>query len=591
MKQSNILLILILALFSVPAQSHAQGRYVVKPNLPGVSNATLNTNVSGVAGPAAIVLNLNYPQFNVNAVAVILTPIQAAMLAGPFFNYSVKLERRVIRPNTGPTTPSWPLVPLSAASGTVLTAPPDYECCGGNPHIYVVDTGVRNNHTVFDNVGTTFEINSLSPQGALPYKDYFNHGTRMAGCISGSGTGLLTKLGLGATIVSVNCYTDLGVGSTFESNAKSAIYNCIEDHQKRIRDVPYLRNHGSVLLFAHSTMTSTLNTSASGRFQDIDKAVEDAWAAGLTVVLSAGNQGGKDTNSKAINAARVSPAGADWARAFGSTVERYFSGSMPSGWYFQRGDLAEEHLIVAGAHSKSNVRWVSSNINSEINGTFVAPVDILAPGVGVTVPWAPVSNLTNINHFVTGSGTSYSAAYTAANAAWVQTLRPWATPKQVRDHIIGASNTTITSSNNTAYQKFGVPAPQALNDIRLTYAEWIAHYAVRFIGNTGPLFVEYYCGMDPDFPDAFFGPKIDVIQGAASTTITVTMPKACYLPDNGDGVTWRLERKSDHSMIPINPLVQSSPCVVMGDGTEHKVSTTIDTLLSPGDVELVFTKQ
>src|SRR5690606_38503403 len=84
---------------------------------------------------------------------------------------------------------------------------------------------------------------------------------------------------------------------TFASQAIQGILHAVTDHQTR-KAQPYLRNHASVLLFAHSTEAS------AGRMAVLDQAVETAWKEGLHVVLSAGNDNAP--------AARVSPAGAAW---------------------------------------------------------------------------------------------------------------------------------------------------------------------------------------------------------------------------------------------------------------------------------------
>ena len=547
--------------------SAVAARYRINPVPQGnITNNMLADQVAAIGGPNSVIRRINFPRFNVNAVVAILDEQQKTDFEAAHPTHVVRIDKLISR-NQAPGQPSWGPPALAGS----ITAPADVMCCGELPSIYIVDTGVRSGHTAFATLPValqpSFVANSLSTGEAsagVPadaYTDYGDHGTRMAGCFSGIDTGLLSDLGLSAKLVSVNCYDSMGAmlsNTTFASNAELAIFNTVTDHLSRISTTRYLRNHASVLLFAHST------SPVDGRIGTLDYAVQTAWEYGMTVVVSAGNDG--------VGAATVSPAGADWAITNGSAVVPYFYGSAPGGWNFQRANLSASRLLVAGAHTSANVGWVNGNRNT----VSLNVVDLLAPGVAVTVP----EGTSNIG-YASGSGTSYSAAFTAATAAWVQTLRPWATPAQVRSQVLASSATTITLGG-LVYPKLAVPSVTSLASVTMAYADWASHYLlpVAVAADLDPdkdglaNGIEYYCGLDPRYPDLDKGPSITFDRTAG--TLTVKMPLACYLP-TASGVTWVLEKSTDltsgtWTTVATGALVQTSPCVEVGDGTEWKVT-------------------
>ncbi len=552
MKPLNILAIVILALFSLPTDAVAQLRYRVSTTAVAISNATLTANVNGVAGPGGgVVLQLDYPQFNVNAVAAILTPANVISLQAPppgGFNYLVALDE-ILEPNAVVSPPSWALGTSGPLAGIPLSAPVDVMCCGELPYIYLIDSGVRRTHDVFSNpqvtslaLQPTF-ISHTMTAAADQFSDGTNHGTRVAGCLSGNGTGLLTSLGLPSKIASLNIYQ--GASLTTAIKAEDAIYKSMVHHNDRLANTLYVRNHGSILLFAHSTPSAK-------RISSLDDAVLKAWDAGMTVVLSAGN--------RAIPAVSVSPAGADW---------------LVNGT--QRKIPLSPRLLVAGAHTQSNALWYASSTSGS---NTADAVDLLSAGQNVTVP----NSTADASYGTSADGTSFSAGYTAATAAWVQTLKPWASPKKVREEMLSASNSTI-SFNGYTYPKLAVPTVLALDDVRLTYAEWVAHYGLgaNFQGGEKDPevdglanMIEYYCGLDPRYGDSGMGPQ--VIMDIQTNTITVKMPRACYLPADASRVSWRLEVKHGiNNPMPWEPVagfssglpsfIQKSPCEKVGDGT------------------------
>ncbi len=443
------------------------------------------------------------------------------------------------------------------------------------PVIYIVDTGINPTHpelssspslTFAPGFSHGFNLSISPPTPVDPYQDGYDHGTRMAACIGGRTTGLLPRLDTTATVKSINIY-DVPGGSptTFISQAISGIYSAITDHESR-RATPYLKNHVSILLCANST------TVAAGRFGDLDRAIIAAWEAGLHIILSAGNE--------ASPAVLVSPAGASWGLDTSGFLQRYWFGAPPPGSTFYRTD---KQLLVVGAYQQTfpntYALWPSSNTN--ISGADT--IDGYAPGALVPTTLAPADT-------TLASGTSYSAAYTAALATWVLSQRPWAPPAAVRDLLLSKSVPLLTTA------RFQVPDLPAG---RLSYAAWIHHYyplPLTTLRSDEPLedpdgdgvinMIEYYCGLDPRIDDAIHKPRITLsvaLNGAVNAE--VLLPEACWLGAT-PSVTWTLQRSTDlQNWTSIPPdTYQRAGTTLPCDGQQKRAKTA----LPPGPERAYF---
>lgn len=479
-----------------------------------------------------------YPQYGFSAVVADLTPAQRDTLIR--LQYDVHVDAKV-HPNAGE---SWPLNQWSP-----LPAPATSPGPVGLPVVYVVDTGIlaahfdftlsgRNSALQFEE-GISFGYNHMASQPMNPYQDPHNHGTRVAGCLGGRSIGLLPALGGKARVKSISIYDyplDAEV-STFASQAILGILYAVSDHQAR-KAQPYLRNHASVLLFAHSTQATY------GRMAALDQAIEVAWKEGMHVVLSAGND-----NAAAV---LVSPAGAAWG--FQSTTgwhQRFWDGlPVGPGTYFR----AEKALLVVGASEQNGkflIRWPQSNHNN-----LAEAIDFFAPGTGLSCPSG-----TNLLFYVNSAGTSMAAGYGAALVSWAAYRCPWARPAQIREAVL-----------NSLRLQNGLPTVPSLKlPTSLPYTEWIQHYYppgltpddARLLtadpdGDGVVNFVEYHCGQDPRYADAQFAPEIIPFPNTSSTLIKVRMPMANYLGPTPQ-VTWELQHSSDlRAWTPLTTTLSSS---------------------------------
>lgn len=579
---------ILLLLFLGCSFAGAQVRFIIR--VYDNDNVQLNTTVNTVAG-VNIVRNLDYPGQQINALAAIV-PNDAigqmrntlnAQYAGNF----LFIPDPLVTPNEGSgDVLGDPVLPTPASSNPALddlvpgrpVGSPPAGPIEGPVIVDIIGTGIDQTHP--DLAGLTFEP-ALSVMfgfggGFLPGEfDYHNHETRLAGCIAGTNTGLLTALGTrtGASYRSVLCYDKPtsfapSVPTTFVTDCIAALAEVIFAHEARLA-TPYLHNHAAVLCFSHSV------ESPNTRVGDLDSLFDLAWERGIVTSISAGNR---------IDAAAASsPSGAGEWIAFdnGGSIEtkRYWpplgapTYSLPGTVGFETtGDGAEYHLK-SGAHDNTAFpsAWVlgggiGSGLNTSNPAGFGPPmnggVDVFAPGDNIKVPATRIDPSTGAGPvmidgttyyknqgYQTGAGTSYSAAYTSALAARILQLRPWASPAQVRAAIIGGGG---------SFNLLEVPDLTTLDPMSLTYDDWITRYEDIALfgffdgggdaktadpdGDEIPNAVEYLCGMDPRFPDAHHAPKITL--DSINLVFKVEMQIAAYLPDPAE-VEWEFQSSTD----------------------------------------------
>jgi len=550
----------------------------------------LNNTVNGVDG-VNIVRNLDYPELQINALAVIVSELSLGQLDNILdFQYDGNyrfIPDPIVVPDEGTgDSLSDPVDPLPSSSnpaldhlvpGRPLASPPTGPV-NGKVIVDLVGTGVDQSHP--DLAGLVFEPD-LSAMfafsgGFLPGSiDYHNHETRLAGCVAGTHTGLLTALGTrsGSTYRSVLCYdkpTGFGpaVPFTYVTDCMAALAEVIFAHESRLA-TPYLSNHAAVMCFSHSV------ESSHTRVGDLDSLFDLAWERGIVTSISAGN--------RIEAAAASSPAGAGEWVAFdesGSVVTmRYWpplgadSYALPDTVGFETSGEGSDYHLKSGAHDNtiSPSPWVlEGGIGSALNTAnpigfgpaMNAGVDVFSPGAGIKVPATRLDPATGSGPitvdgstyyleqgYQTGSGTSYSAAYTAALAARILQLRPWASPAQVREVIIGTEK---------SFNLMEIPDLATLDPMSLTYDEWMIRYfeiaAFGFFDDGldaksadpdedgVPNFIEYYCGMDPRYPDAHHAPKVCLDD--ETLTFKVKMQIAAYLPGPAE-VDWQFQSSED----------------------------------------------
>jgi aqualysin 1 len=229
-----------------------------------------------------------------------------------------------------------------------------YNSTGRGVNVYVIDTGIRSTHTEFQ--GRVVAAFDAINDGQNTY-DCHGHGTHVAATIGGATYGVAKDVRLFAVRV-------------FDCNGKSS---------------------GSGVLAAVDWVTANhvkpavVNMSLGGPVdQALDNAVTNSIAAGVTYVVSAGNNN--------VDACTQSPARA-------------------------------ENTITVGATTDADGRASFSN--------YGACVNLFAPGFGITSAGIANDYVTDIK-----SGTSMAAPHVAGSAALYLETNPNATPAAVNRALL-----------------------------------------------------------------------------------------------------------------------------------------------------------
>jgi serine protease AprX len=265
--------------------------------------------------------------------------------------------------------------------------------------------------------------------------DRFGHGTFMAGLIAGDGTassrGGTRHVGAapGATVVSVKVAG--ADGSTTLS--------------KLILGIGWVVSHEGDYNIGVLNLSFGADVNLPYMANPLSGAVEAAWASGITVVTSAGNEGAGSVTS---------PGDDPWVVTVGSTDSTGFLTPMASP--------------------------IPAFSGSERFGRYAKP-DVVAPGVSVVSLRAPGSTVDVANPnarigdtYFRGSGTSMSTALVSGIAADLLQHHPNATPDDVKGALLDGGD-AVTGSTAPAVDLQGA-------DTATPRAEWWQRFPIAFDG-------------------------------------------------------------------------------------------------------------
>ncbi|GLZ30495.1 serine protease [Lentzea sp. NBRC 105346] len=292
---------------------------------------------------------------------------QAKRLAADPSVASVSQDGEVKISDTQSPTPSWGLDRIDQAA-LPLNNSYTYPNKGTGVTAYIIDTGIRASHSEF--TGRVLPGKDLVDNDDDP-ADCQGHGTHVAGTVGGTKYGVAKDVKLVAVRV-LNCQ---GSGS----------------YAGVIAGIDWVT--------ANAVKPAVANMSLGGGANDqVDQAVRNSIAAGVTYGLAAGNDYGG-------NACNTTPA-------------------------------RTQEAITVGATDRTDARATYSNI-----GTCL---DIFGPGTDITSSWLTDDNATN-----TISGTSMATPHVVGAAAVYLSSNPTATPQQVRDALVAASVDGVVTNPGT----------------------------------------------------------------------------------------------------------------------------------------------
>jgi serine protease AprX len=382
-----------------PAQAGAgqagdgSAKYIVSSLSGTLSSGTLSSVTNAVAGVSPTV---NSDLAPVDAATAQLDASQASSLAA--------VPGVVVTPNlpvqvqgTGGTTGRAPAAVFPEQTGaSQLWAQGD---TGQGVNVAVLDTGIS---PLPDFAGRLVDGVDLSnSRNPNPWNDQYGHGTFVAGLIAGNGassSGQYMGEAPGAGLVSVK------VAGASGSTTLATV----------IEGVGWTIAHAATDNIGVLNMSLGYLPLTSTVLDPLDQAVEKAWAAGITVVVSAGNSGpgngtilspGDDplviTAGAVDDGGQVTPAN-DTMTTFSSAGP-----TNPDGWF-------KPDLVTSG-RSVVSLRDQGSTIDRQ----------------------NPSARISGTN-FV-GSGTSFSSAITAGAAALLLSADPSYTPNTVKGTLLGTT--------------------------------------------------------------------------------------------------------------------------------------------------------
>ena len=318
--------------------------------------------------------------------------------------------------------------------------PANVQPTGKGVGIALIDTGVAPVPGLLSgNVVNGPDLSFDSQNPATRYVDGFGHGTHLAGLISARTAGF-TGLAADGKLTSIK------VGASNGAVDVSQVIAGIDWATAHRNDDP--QNPIKVMVLAYGTDGTQAST-----VDPLSDAVENAWRAGITVVVAGGNAG--------LSANLLDPATDPFVIAVGALDD-----NATASW--------SDDKLAAFSSGGSSARY------PDVISAGRSLVSLRAPGsyIDVNYPGARVGT----DYFV-GSGSSQAAAVTGAVVADLLQLSPALTPNQMK-HIVKSSAASITAPNHVAYKVLDIArmwkaysqAPEGYN---------VANSAQKFTQSTG----------------------------------------------------------------------------------------------------------
>ncbi|WP_051670694.1 S8 family serine peptidase [Bryobacter aggregatus] len=249
--------------------------------------------------------------------------------------------------------------------------------------------------------------------------DDYGHGTHIAGAIAGSGVysgpgkALRTIQGIAPQVSILNLKVLDGNGDGSDSAVIEAIDRAIS-----LRDQYKIR-----------ILNLALGRNITDSFvrDPLCKAVERAWAAGLVVVVAAGNEGRLQTNSVAGYGTIQSPGNSPWVITVGAMrgSGTPYRDDDEIATYSSKGPTAIDHVAKPDLVAPGNL--IDASLSSRSSLAKAYPQNLVDAST-----FSPGSS----PNYITLSGTSMASAVTSGAIALLLQLEPNLTPDQVKARLM-----------------------------------------------------------------------------------------------------------------------------------------------------------
>jgi serine protease AprX len=307
---------------------------------------------------------------------------------------------------------------------------------GYNIGVAVIDSGIRTSHPDLMNLNNGYSrvIYSQSFIPGLDASDQYGHGTHVAGIIGGNG---YVSNGYMQGVASRVNFINLRVLDAYGAGTDSAVVSAI---QRAIQ----LKNTYNIRII---NLSLGRRVSESYALDPICQAVEQAWKAGIVVVVAAGNFGQDNTMQTNGYATVTAPGNDPYVITVGAfnthATDATNDDSMTS--FSSKGPSLLDHVIKPDLVAPGN-KMVSLNApGSTLDLSF--PANRVSPSL--------YGSYSNTAYYLRLSGTSMAAPLVSGAVALMLERMPNLTPDQVKARLMKTASksypaySTATASNGT----------------------------------------------------------------------------------------------------------------------------------------------
>jgi serine protease AprX len=304
--------------------------------------------------------------------------------------------------------------------------------------VAVIDSGIRAGHPDLMNLYTGYSrvVYSQSFISGLDASDQYGHGTHVAGIIGGNGyvsNGYMQGVASRVNLINLRVLDANGAGT--DSAVVSAIQRAIQ-----------LKNAYNIRII---NLSLGRRVTESYLLDPICQAVEQAWKAGIVVVVAAGNFGRDNSMGTNGYATITAPANDPYVITVGATsthaTDCTIDDTVTS--FTSKGPTLLDHVIKPDLVAPGNRLVSLVALNSTLDKNF--PTDEVSPRL--------YGSYSNTAYYFRMSGTSMAAPMVSGAVALMLERIPGLTPDQVKARLMKTATKTYpaysasTSNSGTSY--------------------------------------------------------------------------------------------------------------------------------------------